>query len=486
VFIGDELQPPGELGFVIDHEASGLEPPDPSLIAGLHEWNSSPSLLDVAPASWGPLAGQLFVAEWGDLAPPTNPLRDQPVGYQITRVDPDSGRVVPFVRNARPGPASAQGAQGQGLERPFDAKFGPDGALYIVDYGIARINPALAPPYEFPPGTGAIWRVTGQAEAAEVVRLEAGTNVDAAVAYSQQAFPFGTDRALVARDDLFADSLTSGSLQGLDAGSPLLLTDPGGLSQATADELERLDVSRVTILGGTEAVSIQVETQLRDLGYEVDRVSGSTRIDTAIAIALSEPALASSTSAIVARAGFAGDPTQAFADSLAAGAASANAGGVPILLTDTDALSSQTRDYLSASQIEMVVIKGGPDAVSERTQEEIEGLGIATMREAGATRAGTAVEVARIAFGYETVDQAPGVILVDGYQSESWASGFPAAALAGQTGYPVLLSNGAALPPETADYLGGAEGGGTVALVCGPFTDAAACDQAAALLGLAE
>jgi hypothetical protein len=201
-------------------------------------------------------------------------------------VDPDSGRVVPFVRNARPGPASAQGAQGQGLERPFDAKFGPDGALYIVDYGIARINPALAPPYEFPPGTGAIWRVTGQAEAAEVVRLEAGTNVDAAVAYSQQAFPFGTDRALVARDDLFADSLTSGSLQGLDAGSPLLLTDPGGLSQATADELERLDVSRVTILGGTEAVSIQVETQLRDLGYEVDRVSGSTRIDTAIAIAL--------------------------------------------------------------------------------------------------------------------------------------------------------------------------------------------------------
>jgi len=53
---------------------------------------------------------------------------------------------------------------GLGLERPFDVRFGPDGAMYIVDYGVARINMARAAenqvPYEFPPHTGAIWRVT--------------------------------------------------------------------------------------------------------------------------------------------------------------------------------------------------------------------------------------------------------------------------------------------------------------------------------------
>jgi len=56
------------------------------------------------------------------------------------------------------------GAMGMGFERPFDVKFGPDGALYIVDYGTARVNPARVAqgqvPYEFPPQTGALWRVT--------------------------------------------------------------------------------------------------------------------------------------------------------------------------------------------------------------------------------------------------------------------------------------------------------------------------------------
>ncbi len=157
-------QPVGRtLRFLIDHAASGLTPPDPALVAGLHEINSSPSLLDVAPASWGDLAGQIFVAEWGDLAPQTTPLRDGFAGFQISRIDPATGEVVPFVHNQMRGPASAQGAQGQGIERPFDVKFGPDGAMYIVDYGIGRVNPARPPnqgPYEFPPFTGAVWKVT--------------------------------------------------------------------------------------------------------------------------------------------------------------------------------------------------------------------------------------------------------------------------------------------------------------------------------------
>ncbi|MDP9370629.1 MAG: PQQ-dependent sugar dehydrogenase [Chloroflexota bacterium] len=158
--IDGQPQPKDQVGFVIDHEASGLEPPDASLIAGRHPWNSSPSMLDVAPESWGEFAGQLFVAEWGDLAPPTNPLRDEPVGYRVVRINPESGEVLPFAQNAMPGPASEQMAMGMGLERPFDVKFGPDGAMYIVDYGVARINPASeGTPYEFPPETGAIWRV---------------------------------------------------------------------------------------------------------------------------------------------------------------------------------------------------------------------------------------------------------------------------------------------------------------------------------------
>jgi glucose/arabinose dehydrogenase len=163
VFVNGEMQGK-DLGFVIDHEASGLTPPDPSLVTGLHEIASSPSLIDVAPESWGEFAGQVFVAEWGDLAPETNPLLKGPTGYRVSRIDPTTKQAMPFISNAKPGPASAQGKMGMALERPFDVKFGPDGAMYIVDYGVARVNPANVAegeaPYEFPPETGVIWKVT--------------------------------------------------------------------------------------------------------------------------------------------------------------------------------------------------------------------------------------------------------------------------------------------------------------------------------------
>jgi len=164
VYVNGQLQ--GKpLRFLIDHASSGLRAPDRSLVHGLHESNSSPSLIDVAPASWGEFAGQAFTAEWGDLAPATTPLRDGFSGFMISRIDPAAGQErIPFLRNAKRGPASAQEAAGQGLERPFGVRFGPDGAMYISDYGVARVNPARAAqgqvPYEFPPQTGAVWKVT--------------------------------------------------------------------------------------------------------------------------------------------------------------------------------------------------------------------------------------------------------------------------------------------------------------------------------------
>lgn len=149
------------LGFVIDHAASGLTPPNPNVVLGRHEVNSSPSLFGIAPASWGDLAGQLFIAEWGDLAPPTNPLRGKkPAGYRIARVDPGTGNVTSFVANIGDGAASGQGKEGQGIERPFDVKFGPDGAMYIVDYGVVTIDMSKKPPYNYKAGTGVIWKVS--------------------------------------------------------------------------------------------------------------------------------------------------------------------------------------------------------------------------------------------------------------------------------------------------------------------------------------
>lgn len=165
VFINGERHA-RELHFLIDHEASGLEQPDKSLILGLHEVNSSPSKPDVAPASWGKYADRLFVPEFGDMEWITNPTRDKPAGSRIVvlkTTGTGEHTLRPFVQNEQVGPGSTQGTPGQGIERPYDVKFGPDDAMYIVDFGSLRVNlNNIAKgkfPVQFDKGTGMLWRV---------------------------------------------------------------------------------------------------------------------------------------------------------------------------------------------------------------------------------------------------------------------------------------------------------------------------------------
>lgn len=69
-----------------------------------------------------------------------------------------------YAQNAKPGPATQQGSQGEGLERPYDVKFGLDGDMYVVDFGVQRVNrDRIAQshfPIEWDRQTGTIWRVT--------------------------------------------------------------------------------------------------------------------------------------------------------------------------------------------------------------------------------------------------------------------------------------------------------------------------------------
>lgn len=166
VYINGERQS-RELYFLIDHEASGLEQPDTSLILGLHEINSSPSKPDVAPDSWNEYADHLFVPEYGDFQWITNPMRDKYAGSRIAVISTDgSGEqdIEAFIQNERTGPGSQQGKLGEGIERPYDVKFGPDGAMYIVDFGSHRVNlNRIAKghfPVEFDRKSGMLWKVT--------------------------------------------------------------------------------------------------------------------------------------------------------------------------------------------------------------------------------------------------------------------------------------------------------------------------------------
>jgi len=157
-------QPQGKnLGFVINHQASGLTAPNKNLVVGLNPFHSSPSMLDLAPKAWGNFVDNLFIAEWGDLTPPTDPKISR-VGYRIVKIDPKIKKAESFISNRGAKPGSEIAAAGSALERPFDVKFGPNGTMYIVDYCQVKIAPERKEksrePYEYVAGTGVFWKVT--------------------------------------------------------------------------------------------------------------------------------------------------------------------------------------------------------------------------------------------------------------------------------------------------------------------------------------
>ena len=99
--------------------------------------------------------GQGFVALFGDLAPVTT-RTSTPVGFKVVRVDLTTRQVHDFAVNKIAGPASK--LPHRGMERPSHCQFGPDGALYVVDWGKISIAPE-AGGVRMPEASGILWRI---------------------------------------------------------------------------------------------------------------------------------------------------------------------------------------------------------------------------------------------------------------------------------------------------------------------------------------
>jgi sugar lactone lactonase YvrE len=152
--IMDKLEYP-ELSFLIDHVASMLSDPGlfrETVLLGEFPWQSGAAKLGIVPATAGlkPFRGNAIVALNGDRSPfATGGVKlNPPVGGKVVRVDPTTHQVEDFVRNTRGVPASMQGKDVEALERPIDIKFGPDGRLYIVDYGQMEMRDGREMPKE--------------------------------------------------------------------------------------------------------------------------------------------------------------------------------------------------------------------------------------------------------------------------------------------------------------------------------------------------
>ncbi len=95
----------------------------------------------------------------------------------------------------------------------------------------------------------------------------------------------GSKTAIIATGQGFADALAVGPVV-YDIGHPLILTDPAQLSAAAKQTMTSLGITQAIIIGGSNAVSTTVETQLAGQGVTVVyRVAGLDRTQTAADIA---------------------------------------------------------------------------------------------------------------------------------------------------------------------------------------------------------
>ena len=180
--------------------------------------------------------------------------------------------------------------------------------------------------------------------------------------------PEGDKTAILASGQAFPDALVAGPL-GYKAKFPVLITAGAGLSPQTRTTLTDLRIKRVLIAGGTAAVSAATEQQVRALGITVQRLAGTSRSATAVAVATyAFDRLAFDRSHVNLATG------QQFPDALAGGPHGGQE-SAPILLTATATdPGAATLTFLSArsSTLRSGHVFGGTAAVSQSAQDRAE------------------------------------------------------------------------------------------------------------------
>lgn len=209
-------------------------------------------------------------------------------------------------------------------------------------------------------------------------RLFGQTRHETAVLISQQGWnTAGT--VVLARGDDFPDALAGAPLAHM-LNAPMLLTRTDRLTPMTKREILRLGARKAVILGGELAVSANVVNELRAMGLEIERISGSTRFETAKLIAdrLGEQ----HQEAIVIN-------VNAFADAMAIAPYAAR-NRVPIVLTNRTSIPSSTQTVLNRTANTIVI--GGDLVISNEVVSQLPNV---TKQFNGKTRFHTAEQIAR-------------------------------------------------------------------------------------------
>lgn len=253
----------------------------------------------------------------------------------------------------------------------------------------------------------------------------------------------------------YADAVAAGPAVARDHGV-ILYTDRDSLPGGVADELVRLDPSRVEVVGGSAVIGDALLSRVADLlgpNSIVERVNGQTSADLAAGLSVRDFGPGVDT-VVIASSG-------SFFDALVAGPAAATL-GAPLLLVTAGSLPRATEAELRRLSPHRVVVVGDSDAVSDDVFAMIQAIAPEVERVSGGDRYATAAAVRARFF-----PAAIGVVATSGIDEVGGLAAVPLAALYKA---PILLTQaGDQLPTATRDSLIGHKP--LRIYIVGPLTD---------------
>lgn len=135
--------------------------------------------------------------------------------------------------------------------------------------------------------------------------------------------------------------------------APIILIDGATLNKDTINEFKRLVAKTVYIIGGTGAISKNVENTIIDLGIKVIRLAGKDRYETSLKVAQE---LGISTKLAIATA-------DSFPDAISI-ATPAAIEGMPILLTSKNSIDITIKEFILSAKRDTIYVIGGTGVIS--------------------------------------------------------------------------------------------------------------------------
>ena len=277
-------------------------------------------------------------------------------------------------------------------------------------------------------------KLSDKPEKVDKNRIAGSDRIATAIEVSKKYYKTA-DTVIIARGDMYPDSLTASPLaKALKA--PILLTQKDELDDRVMDEIARLGVKNVIIVGGESSINSTVESLLYkyDKDHEIERIAGKNRYETSAAVATKLIEVAGNKNTAIIASG------ENFADALTAGAYAAGE-YYPILLVQKDVIDPSIAKVIKSYEINKTIIAGGKMSVSEKVEQE---LPKDTQRIAGADRYETSAKIADQLFKTQLAYVASG---------EVFADALVVSPIAGQQSSPILLVSRNKLPSSFTNYV---------------------------------